>query len=89
MDFLAEFDVVMEYKSGKLNQVADALSRRAELAALNRQNLTSNQVQSDFCDKIREALDKDPLARDLLNQAKEGKTRHFWHCDGLLFTAGR
>ena len=33
-DFLAEFDMVWEYKPGRTNQVADALSRKATLAAL-------------------------------------------------------
>ncbi|GER38202.1 polyprotein [Striga asiatica] len=33
-DFLAEFDYKLEYKPGKANVVADALSRKAELAAL-------------------------------------------------------
>ncbi|TXG73104.1 hypothetical protein EZV62_001683 [Acer yangbiense] len=34
-DFLAEFDYRLEYKPGKANVVADALSRKAELAAMN------------------------------------------------------
>lgn len=33
---MAEFDFVFEYKPGKANQVADALSRKAELAALSK-----------------------------------------------------
>lgn len=33
-DFLAEFDYVMEYKLGKANEVADALSRKAKLATI-------------------------------------------------------
>lgn len=32
-DFLAEFDMVLEYKPGRTKQVADALSRKAELVA--------------------------------------------------------
>ena len=34
-DFLAEFDYLMEYKPGKGNIVADALSRKAEFAAIS------------------------------------------------------
>lgn len=34
-DFHAEFDYVMEYKSGKANMVADALSRKGELADIS------------------------------------------------------
>ena len=33
-DFLAEFDMTLEYRPGRLNAVADALSRKAQLAAL-------------------------------------------------------
>lgn len=33
-DFLAEFDYVLEYKPGKPNLVADALSRKGELASI-------------------------------------------------------
>lgn len=33
---MAEFDFCFEYKPGKANQVADALSRKAELAALSK-----------------------------------------------------
>ncbi|GKC20426.1 reverse transcriptase [Tanacetum coccineum] len=33
-DFLAEFDYTLEYKPGKANVVTDALSRKAEFAAI-------------------------------------------------------
>lgn len=46
-ELLAEFDFVLEYKAGRTNQVADALSRKAELAALKLMaHLTSSQVAS-------------------------------------------
>ncbi|RVW28374.1 Transposon Tf2-11 polyprotein [Vitis vinifera] len=35
-DFLAEFDYTLEYKPGSANHVADALSRKAELASMTR-----------------------------------------------------
>lgn len=44
-DFLAEFDMVMEYKPRRTNQEADALSRKAELASLRLEWLASiNQL---------------------------------------------
>ena len=60
-DFLAEFDIVLEYKPGRMNQVADVLSRKAELAALmvDKQSQVS-QVQATLLPKIREELLKDP-----------------------------
>ena len=33
-DFLVEFDMTFKYKPGRLNVIADALSRKAQLAAL-------------------------------------------------------
>ncbi|KAG8368746.1 hypothetical protein BUALT_Bualt15G0078000 [Buddleja alternifolia] len=81
-DFLAEFDYVLEYKPGKANVVADALSRKAELAAIS---LAKGNVH----EKIKEGLEHDPMAQELMRLAKEGKTRQFWVEDGLLYTKGR
>ena len=33
-DFLAKFNMILEYRLGKLNAAADALSRKAQLATL-------------------------------------------------------
>ncbi|KAG8377407.1 hypothetical protein BUALT_Bualt08G0029800 [Buddleja alternifolia] len=81
-DFLAEFDYVLEYKPGKANVVADALSRKAELAAIS---LAKGNVH----EKIKEGLEHDPMAKELMRLAKEGKTQQFWVEDGLLYTKGR
>lgn len=35
-DSLAEFDMVLEYKPGRTNQVADALSRKARVVRAKR-----------------------------------------------------
>ncbi|KAG8364869.1 hypothetical protein BUALT_Bualt18G0043300 [Buddleja alternifolia] len=56
-DFLAEFDYVLEYKPGKANVVADALSRKAELAAIS---LAKGNVH----EKIKEGLEHDPMAKE-------------------------
>nr|GFC60058.1 hypothetical protein CTI12_AA187700 [Tanacetum cinerariifolium] len=55
-DFLAEFDYQLEYKSGKANVVADALSRKAEFAAIT-------QGQFFLQDQIKEGLEHDPWPR--------------------------
>ncbi|KAK0606499.1 hypothetical protein LWI29_038387 [Acer saccharum] len=82
-DFLAEFDYRLEYKPGKANVVADALSRKAELAAIN-----MSQPQSTFVSRIKEGLQQDPLAKSLIKLANEGKTRRFWLDEGVLLTTG-
>lgn len=70
------------YKPGKGNVVADALSRKAELAAIT-------TAQCDIRESIKEGLHYDPEARRLMELASQGKTRRFWIEDGLLLTAGR
>lgn len=88
-DFLAEFDMVLEYKPGRTNQVADALSRKAELAALKLEEVAAvSQLKGVIPDRIREGLDKDPVAKTLMQLAQQGKTRRFWIRDGLLITKG-
>ncbi|KAJ0039649.1 hypothetical protein Pint_27365 [Pistacia integerrima] len=80
-DFLAEFDYVLEYKPGKTNVVADALSHKAELASIS-------QVTSALADRIKQGLQQEPLARNIIALVEEGKTRRFWLTDGLLYTKG-
>ncbi|KAH9744594.1 Endonuclease [Citrus sinensis] len=82
-DFLVEFDYRLEYKPGKANVVADALSRKAELATLS-----MSQPKSDLFSHIKEGLQQDPLAKDLLEKVLEGKTRRFWQEEGILLTKG-
>nr|GEV92016.1 hypothetical protein CTI12_AA187700 [Tanacetum cinerariifolium] len=69
-DFLAEFDYQLEYKPGKANVVADALSRKAEFTAIT-------QAQFFIQDQIKEGLEHDPLAKNIKALAKNGKTRRF------------
>ena len=85
-EFLAEFDFSFEYRTGATNRVADALSRRADLAAMFLANLTSSQVGTDVKETIRNHLARDPVSQNLMKLAKEGKTRQFWVEDGLLAT---
>lgn len=81
-DFLAEFDYILQYKPGKANVVADALSRKAELAAMNKSH-------EGILEAIRVGMKHDPLAKQLVELATEGKTKRFWVEDGLLYTKGR
>ncbi|KAE8691860.1 Detected protein of unknown function [Hibiscus syriacus] len=38
---------------------------------------------------IKEGLEQDPMATELIKLAKEGKTQRFWVEDGILYTKGR
>ncbi|KAJ7951826.1 Ty3/gypsy retrotransposon protein [Quillaja saponaria] len=62
-EFLAEFDFEFEHKAGKSNQAADALSRKAELAAMTYvAHISASRVATSMRERIRENLDKDPVA---------------------------
>ncbi|KAH0698711.1 hypothetical protein KY284_012926 [Solanum tuberosum] len=67
--FLAEFDFTFEYKPGKANVVADALSRKVALAAIGMQH--------------------DPVAKQLLVLAQQGKVKKFWEENSLMYTTGK
>ncbi|GKC60587.1 transposon Tf2-2 polyprotein, partial [Tanacetum coccineum] len=80
-DLLAEFDYELVYKPGRMNVVADALSRKSKLS-------TISQPQANLLDQVKEGLDHDRAATNLAQLAKVGKTRRFWLKDGLLYTVG-
>jgi hypothetical protein len=84
---LAEFDFALEYKAGATNHVADALSRKAELAVCH-QVCSLTSINNSLWDKIKANLDKDTMAVNLIDLVKKGKTRQFWLQDGLLMSKG-
>ena len=45
--------------------------------------------QSPLLDRIKEGLAQDPTAKNMMEYAKEGKTRRFWLEGDLLYTKGR
>ncbi|XP_069150285.1 uncharacterized protein [Solanum lycopersicum] len=61
--------------------MADALSRKSELAAIT-------NIQCDIQDAINNGMQHDLEAKKLLESASQGKNRRFWVEDGLLFTTG-
>ncbi|KAE8736351.1 cytochrome P450 78A7-like [Hibiscus syriacus] len=80
-EFLAEFDLSLEHKPGKVNSVADALSRRCDMEFMS---LPTGQMR----ERIKEGLSHDPIAPSLIELAKGGKTRKFWLDGGLLYARG-
>ncbi|KAL0349659.1 UNVERIFIED_CONTAM: Transposon Tf2-11 polyprotein [Sesamum radiatum] len=88
-EFLSEFHFVLEYRAGSSNHVADALSRRADLATLGLVTaLSSSAVATSVRDRARELLSRDPAAQGLVHLVEQGKARQFWLEKGLLMTKG-
>ncbi|XP_075096551.1 putative mitochondrial protein AtMg00860 [Nicotiana tabacum] len=69
-DFLAEFDYALEYKPGKGNIVADALSRKADLAAIT-------SARWDIWETIKEGMQHDPAAKHLIEFMQQ-------HCAAVI-----
>jgi hypothetical protein len=90
-DFLTEFDMTIEYRSGRLNVVADALRRKAQLTVLEEEDEfpTSGgsqiHVLEELHENIKEGLEHDHTMKNIMKQVKDGKTWKFWLCDGLLY----
>ncbi|KAL0446270.1 UNVERIFIED_CONTAM: hypothetical protein Slati_1754900 [Sesamum latifolium] len=88
-ELLAEFYFVLKYRTGSSNHVADALSRRADLASLGSVAvLSSSAVATSIKNRARELLPKDSAAQGLVYLVKQGKARQFWLEDDFLMTKG-
>lgn len=57
---MAEFDYDLEYKPRRANLVVDALSQKAELAAIS-------WIQGELPMLIKEGIEHDPLAKQLIS----------------------
>jgi len=93
-DFLAEFDMSIEYRPGRHNALADALSRKGQLAALEGEDQATRrrswiQMSEEMQNKLKESVETDTLAQNIVKQIKEGKTRKFFLRDGYLFFGNR
>ncbi|KAA0065948.1 Retrotransposable element Tf2 [Cucumis melo var. makuwa] len=74
---------------GSSNQAADALSRKNEYVAMCMSaHLQTSKIDESVSDVLREFLQKDPTAQNVMNLAKMGKTRQFWIEEDLLVTKG-
>ena len=69
--------------------MADALSRRAELATLRRvAPLSATKVTTDIQKLIEENLKKDPQAVSIIKLVEDGKSKYFWLENGALLKKG-
>ncbi|XP_022760023.1 uncharacterized protein LOC111306411 [Durio zibethinus] len=64
-------------------------ARRPELAALRRMApMVASRATTDIHKLIGDHLGKDPLACAILKLVEEGKSKHFWKENGVLWTKG-
>ncbi|KAE8731511.1 hypothetical protein F3Y22_tig00002826pilonHSYRG00003 [Hibiscus syriacus] len=77
-EFLAKLDFSMKYKPGKVNCVADGLSRRYAIET----------VEGTLLERIKEGLPHDHVAEIIIDGAKEGRTKEFWLERWLIYYRG-
>ena len=70
-DFLAEFDMTIEYRPGRHNAVADALSRKGQLAALEGEDRAARsrsrvQMSEEMQNKLKESVETDTQAQNIV-----------------------
>lgn len=76
--YLQQFTFVIKHKSGAMNRVANALSRRANF-------LTTKRNQVLGFDSLRESLSVDPYFGPILRNVASGLRSDFLMHDGFLF----
>jgi hypothetical protein len=87
------FDFTVEYQPGRLNTVADALSRRdAEHTPEVATKLSAMCVRSSptfaFLDNVRQATTRAPDAQEMLRRLGAGELQAPWRFDGGLLLHG-
>ncbi|KAF0721645.1 hypothetical protein Ae201684P_007762 [Aphanomyces euteiches] len=88
--FFAEFNMTVEYKPGRENVLADALSRRHEDVAAELYTVT--KAHSDLLNRIRQAYERDPSLKTIILALTEPTPRtsriaqidRYSYRDGLL-----
>uniref|UniRef100_A0A2N9J8I5 Integrase catalytic domain-containing protein n=1 Tax=Fagus sylvatica TaxID=28930 RepID=A0A2N9J8I5_FAGSY len=82
VEFLQPYSFSIKHKSGKLNQVADALSRRHSL-------LSTTEVQVLGFEVLKELYKNDPDFGNVWESCSTGSFNHFLVQEGFLFKNNR
>ena len=82
VEFLQPYSFSIKHKSGKLNQVADALSRRHSL-------LSTMEVQVLGFEVLKELYKNDPDFGNVWENCSKGSFNHFLVQEGFLFKNNR
>lgn len=80
MEFLQDYDIDIKYQPGKTNIVADALSRRADLATISFITL-----DADLVNTIKHAYDNDPNIPPIVTSISQGPSTDYALDNGLLY----
>jgi len=91
LEFLQQFDFKIEHKPGKLNVVADALSRRQDLQKLERITDETNMgievignLKEALKEKFKRGYEIDPNCQEIFTNPRAFHN-HFTVADGFLF----
>ncbi|KAA0045200.1 RNA-directed DNA polymerase-like protein [Cucumis melo var. makuwa] len=78
-EFLVEFDFKFKHKKRLSNRAADALSQKNEHATMCMlAHLQTSKIDGLIRDVLREFLQKDLVAQNVMNLAKAGERRQSW-----------
>lgn len=82
------FDFIVQYKSGRENGVADALSRKDEKTKAELQAIS--QPVPEWIHAIKKEIQASPKLQGLVEKVKDGETVGPWkYQDGILFFKNR
>ena len=84
-EFLIDFDFVWVYRVGIHNQIVNALSWKEVMEFVR----SLSRVVADVTAMVKHEALQDSAYNKLVEQVKEGTTKHYWLEDKLLYYVGR
>ena len=82
---MVDFDFVWVYRAGIHNQIVNALSWKEITEFVG----SLSRVVVDFTTRVKQEALQDSAYNKLVEQVKEGTTKHYWLEDKLLYYVGR